>query len=79
MSLNTRLCFVPSVLVFLLVLVSPLIVKAQTTGPERVLIRNVILFDPKGVNLNYRYIWNELDGEKGKSSGLNSRVMLILQ
>ncbi len=31
------------------------------------------------VNLNYRYIWNELDGIKGESSGFNSRLMLILQ
>jgi phosphate-selective porin OprO/OprP len=32
-----------------------------------------------GLNINYRYIWNELDGQKGESSGLNSRLMLILQ
>lgn len=32
-----------------------------------------------GVSLNYRYIWNELDGVKGESSGINSRVVLILQ
>ena len=32
-----------------------------------------------GINVNYRYIWNELDGIKGESSGINSRLMLILQ
>ena len=32
-----------------------------------------------GINMNYRYIWNELDGIKGESSGFNSRLMLILQ
>lgn len=32
-----------------------------------------------GITLNYRYIWNELDGVKGESSGINSRLMLILQ
>lgn len=32
-----------------------------------------------GVNFNYRYIWNELDGIEGTSSGINSRLLLILQ
>lgn len=32
-----------------------------------------------GVNVNYRYIWNELGGEKGTSSGLNTRLMLMLE
>jgi len=32
-----------------------------------------------GVNVNYRYIWNELDGQEGTSSGVNSRLLLILQ
>jgi phosphate-selective porin OprO/OprP len=32
-----------------------------------------------GINVNYRYIWNELDGEEGTSSGITSRLMLILQ
>ena len=32
-----------------------------------------------GVNINYRYIWNELDGNEGTSSGINSRLLLILQ
>ena len=32
-----------------------------------------------GFNVNYRYIWNELDGEVGTSSGITSRVTLILQ
>ena len=32
-----------------------------------------------GVNVNYRYIWNTLDGIEGKSSGINSRLILILQ
>jgi phosphate-selective porin OprO/OprP len=32
-----------------------------------------------GVNVNYRYIWNELDGVRGESSGLNTRLILILQ
>ena len=32
-----------------------------------------------GVNVNYRYIWNELDGSEGTSSGINSRLLLILQ
>ena len=32
-----------------------------------------------GVNINYRYIWNELDSIEGTSSGINSRLLLILQ
>jgi hypothetical protein len=32
-----------------------------------------------GWNINYRYIWNTLDGEQGTSSGINSRLMLMLQ
>jgi phosphate-selective porin OprO/OprP len=32
-----------------------------------------------GINVNYRYIWNTLDGVEGTSSGLNTRVMLLLE
>ena len=32
-----------------------------------------------GVSANYRYIWNELDGVEGSSSGLNTRLMLLLE
>jgi phosphate-selective porin OprO/OprP len=32
-----------------------------------------------GISFNYRYIWNTLDGIEGESSGINSRLMLILQ
>ena len=32
-----------------------------------------------GVNGNYRYIWNELDGLKSRTSGLNARLMLLLE
>ena len=32
-----------------------------------------------GVNGNYRYIWNDLDGLKGKTSALNLRLMLLLE
>ncbi len=32
-----------------------------------------------GISLNYRYIWNTLDGIEGESSAINSRLMLILQ
>ncbi len=32
-----------------------------------------------GVDVNYRYIWNELGGEEGTSSGFNSRVVLMLE
>jgi phosphate-selective porin OprO/OprP len=32
-----------------------------------------------GVNANYRYIWNELDGLKGTSSGFNTRLMIMLE
>ena len=32
-----------------------------------------------GLNLNYRYIWNELDNVEGTSSGINSRLILVLQ
>jgi len=31
------------------------------------------------VDLNYRYIWNEIDGLEGKTSGLNSRLVLLLE
>jgi len=31
------------------------------------------------VNANYRYIWNELGGEKGTRSGLNTRILLMLE
>ena len=32
-----------------------------------------------GVSANYRYIWNTLDGVEGTSSGLNTRIMLLLE
>jgi phosphate-selective porin OprO/OprP len=32
-----------------------------------------------GVSANYRYIWNELGGAEGTSSGLNTRLMLLLE
>jgi phosphate-selective porin OprO/OprP len=32
-----------------------------------------------GVNANYRYIWNVLDGVEGTSSALNMRLMLMLE
>ena len=32
-----------------------------------------------GISANYRYIWNELDGVEGTSSGLNTRLMLLLE
>jgi len=32
-----------------------------------------------GVNANYRYIWNELGGLEGTSSGINTRLMLMLE
>ena len=32
-----------------------------------------------GVNANYRYIWNELGGLEGTSSGLNTRLMIMLE
>ena len=32
-----------------------------------------------GVNANYRYIWNELDGLDSRTSGLNARLMLLLE
>ena len=32
-----------------------------------------------GVNGNYRYIWNTLDGQEGSSSGLNGRILLLLE
>ena len=32
-----------------------------------------------GLNANYRYIWNQLDGEEGTSSGLNTRLVLLLE
>ena len=31
------------------------------------------------INVNYRYIWNTRDGEEGTSSGVNSRILLILE
>ncbi len=31
------------------------------------------------INMNYRYIWNELDGLRGESSGFNSRVLIVLE
>lgn len=31
------------------------------------------------VNVNYRYISNTLDGQEGTSSGLNSRILLLLE
>jgi phosphate-selective porin OprO/OprP len=32
-----------------------------------------------GVNANYRYIWNELDGREGTSSGFNGRLIIMLE
>ena len=32
-----------------------------------------------GFNANYRYIWNELDGLEGTSSGFNTRLMIMLE
>ena len=32
-----------------------------------------------GVNANYRYIWNVLDGLRSTASGLNARLMLLLE
>lgn len=32
-----------------------------------------------GINANYRYIWNTLNGVDGESSALNTRVMLMLE
>jgi phosphate-selective porin OprO/OprP len=31
------------------------------------------------INANYRYIWNELGGVEGSSSGFNSRLLLLLE
>jgi phosphate-selective porin OprO/OprP len=31
------------------------------------------------VDVNYRYIWNEIDGLQGTTSGLNSRLILVLE
>jgi phosphate-selective porin OprO/OprP len=31
------------------------------------------------VNMGYKYIWNEKDGEKGESSGLLTRLILVLE
>jgi len=31
------------------------------------------------INAGYKYIWNEKDGEKGVSSGLMTRIVLILE
>jgi len=44
---SKRLC-IPLRLVLSFVLISAFSVHAQTVGPERVLIRNVVLFDPNG-------------------------------
>jgi len=32
-----------------------------------------------GLGVNYRYIWNELDGAEGTSSGFMTRILLILE
>lgn len=32
-----------------------------------------------GVNVNYRYIWNTRNGVQDSSSGLNSRLVLLLE
>lgn len=32
-----------------------------------------------GASANYRYIWNQLDGDEGTSSGLNTRLVLLLE
>ena len=32
-----------------------------------------------GFNANYRYIWNELGGQEGTSSGFNARLLLLLE
>jgi hypothetical protein len=32
-----------------------------------------------GVNFNYRYIWNERHGLEDTSSGLNGRIILLLE
>jgi phosphate-selective porin OprO/OprP len=32
-----------------------------------------------GVDLNYRYIWNEINGLKGETTGWNSRLVLMLE
>jgi len=31
------------------------------------------------VNVGYKYIWNDRDGEKGESSGLMTRLILVLE
>jgi phosphate-selective porin OprO/OprP len=31
------------------------------------------------LNANYRYIWNEFDGQNGTSSGINTRIVLVLE
>lgn len=31
------------------------------------------------LSTNYRYIWNELDGQEGSSSGFNARILLLLE
>lgn len=49
MSVIWRNCFLSGLMV-LLTLLLPVSANAETIGPERVLIRNVILFDPKGAN-----------------------------
>jgi len=43
-----RLSRSPGALILLLTVFSPVVVQAQTIGPEKVLIRNVTLFDPSG-------------------------------
>jgi phosphate-selective porin OprO/OprP len=32
-----------------------------------------------GVNANYRYIWNTLNGEEGTSSGLSTRLIIMME
>ena len=32
-----------------------------------------------GVNINYRYIWNDRHGLEDTSSGFNSRIILMLE
>ena len=49
MMIKSRPSCLYSILFFSLVLISSFSVHAQTIGPNRVLIRNVILFDPAGV------------------------------
>jgi hypothetical protein len=32
-----------------------------------------------GINANYRYIWNDLNGLQSNASGLNTRILLMLE